>query len=914
MLGVGFTAEGHDIIVGGKDATRLLDPETLAVRRTLPGQNAIELSPDSDRLALVDADPNLVKIYDRAAGRELCAIDRGKRSLRFAPAGHTGITFWPYTDGQLQVWDLDAGRLRETVTLAGVMSILDLAFAPDGGSFAVGCQFADMAIYNFAARSWRRRSVAGVELVMVLAVAYSPDGRTVAAGLDSGQVVLLDAQTLAVVGRLEGHGAPVNGLGFAPDGRTIASVGGDLTVRLWDPETAQERLSLRSEQPVRLAFSPDGRTLVNWYDRGSPLWVWCAPRSPLATARRASEGMLDPESPQELEQAGYGYWNSGRPVDAESLFRRALSRLDSAGHAEANEREARGLRAGIRAALGLLLNDAGRHDESAKLVREVVAESGELSRDARHNLALKLIEQFRSLRERQRAASAGAALGLAEEVAPVDDLKFQSMTGVIYALDGLWTQAAARFDSTATLLAAEAAWPLDDEANAGYLVALARLASSDQSGYRKACTRLLERFADSDAAGPLNWFVWACALGPEPVSDTGHLVAAARRLTKLQPADADSYQVAGAALYRAERFDEAARLLDEAAIRRTVADDSQRTTPHYGRILLAMALHRLGRPAAARRALETALTAIDADTISASKPMAWNRRLTFRLLRSEAEATLSRPAGDAPAEQIAAAGPWLDVVAAEDVSGEAGRSSLPGQSADRLRDAYRAQSDEAAKTDRWNEVAASFDRIIDISRDAHHDWYRWTIARAGAGDLDAYRRACRRLLDRFGSISHPVLDERTAKACLVLPMGGTEGAEAIRVAERAVANSQEHLVLGDAQLVRSLAAYRAGDSAAALRWADLCLSEGPCAWNRDVPVRFVRAMALAGLGRTADARATVAKAAAIERSQRPEPGTPEYVNLWHDRLVCDLLRTEANAHTLDAEFPRDPFATNAEVR
>jgi WD40 repeat protein len=89
---------------------------------------------------------------------------------------------------------------------------------------------------------------------------------------------------------LRGHTDQVNAVAFAPDGRTLASAATDLSLRFWDVAAGRERAQLRghTEDVYSLAFAPGGKTLASGSmtgavslcqaDTGRP---WAAlPRSP----------------------------------------------------------------------------------------------------------------------------------------------------------------------------------------------------------------------------------------------------------------------------------------------------------------------------------------------------------------------------------------------------------------------------------------------------------------------------------------------------------------------------------------------------------------------------------------------------------------------------------------------------------
>jgi WD40 repeat protein len=92
----------------------------------------------------------------------------------------------------------------------------------------------------------------------------------------NAKIRLLDAATGTQTHLLEGHPGGVRAAVFSPDGKLLASGGGDKTVRLWNPTTGQEVRRLEGHQSAvcALAFSPDGKTLVTATERDGIIRLW----------------------------------------------------------------------------------------------------------------------------------------------------------------------------------------------------------------------------------------------------------------------------------------------------------------------------------------------------------------------------------------------------------------------------------------------------------------------------------------------------------------------------------------------------------------------------------------------------------------------------------------------------------------
>jgi WD40 repeat protein len=105
---------------------------------------------------------------------------------------------------------------------------------------------------------------------LVQGIAYSPDGKWLAVGLDNGSVRLLDVIRQQEIHLLKGHTDRIYSVAFAPDNKTIASASWDHTVRLWDVATGLElrMLTAHEDKVFSVAFAPNGKVLASSDSRG----------------------------------------------------------------------------------------------------------------------------------------------------------------------------------------------------------------------------------------------------------------------------------------------------------------------------------------------------------------------------------------------------------------------------------------------------------------------------------------------------------------------------------------------------------------------------------------------------------------------------------------------------------------------
>ncbi len=223
------------------------------------GATAVAFTEDGRRIVTAGVDGAL-KIWDAANGSPQRTIDLGASKVTaLAVLGQRALT--GHEDGGVQLWDLARGE-RTGQFRRNQASVWSVAFMGEPNRFLA-------ASHDWAVSVWDTRApnapVIAIEAheSAVQAAAYTQIGFFASGGADR-MVKLWDAVSGSSIRTYRGHRDFVSAVAFSPDGSTLASASRDGHVKLWS--TASRRLSRtltrQAGQVGALAFSPAGDLLA----------------------------------------------------------------------------------------------------------------------------------------------------------------------------------------------------------------------------------------------------------------------------------------------------------------------------------------------------------------------------------------------------------------------------------------------------------------------------------------------------------------------------------------------------------------------------------------------------------------------------------------------------------------------------
>jgi WD40 repeat protein len=202
------------------------------------------------------------------------------RALAVSASGQTLAVAKP--DGALMVVDLAVDREHRqpadpTATLTGARrsGILAVAVSRDGRRVVSGYRDGTLAVWDTMHEHAIARSLRGPHRKAVTAVAFAPNGTTLASG-SADTLMLWDTRDLRPIAALDGHTGAVSSAAFSPSGAWMASSGHDGVVRLWDvgkrPAFVRPLVGHDKKRVKRVVFVRDGRLATVGGDSKLLLW------------------------------------------------------------------------------------------------------------------------------------------------------------------------------------------------------------------------------------------------------------------------------------------------------------------------------------------------------------------------------------------------------------------------------------------------------------------------------------------------------------------------------------------------------------------------------------------------------------------------------------------------------------------
>ncbi|MFF3378343.1 hypothetical protein ACFYXF_35995 [Streptomyces sp. NPDC002680] len=273
---VAFSPDGRTLVTAAEDGTvrvwNVTDPRgprLMSVLSPEAGEVAgARFGPDGHVLAVwAKAETGLWDLTDPGRPRRLSRITEGGPDVTmasFRPDGRTLVTSTGES-GSLRFWDIGEPRVpRELRSPFRSDPLTSGIFSPDNRTLAA-VHRPDRTVWLIdiddiddtgnpmkPAKALKAVTVARLRASgsWLYALAFSADGRRLAAGGADGRIPLWEARGTARDARgaaasvlLTGQSSPVPAVAFDPRGNTVATGGNDFTIRLWD--TGPDRVAAR---------------------------------------------------------------------------------------------------------------------------------------------------------------------------------------------------------------------------------------------------------------------------------------------------------------------------------------------------------------------------------------------------------------------------------------------------------------------------------------------------------------------------------------------------------------------------------------------------------------------------------------------------------------------------------------------
>jgi WD40 repeat protein len=277
LWAVAVSPDGKRLAAAGADRKiRVYDPDTGKLQATLDAgaaMTSLAFFPDNTRLAAGGGD-NKVKVWDVAEKKVVQEMTGFGLAVLAVALGDNGkLVVAGSADSTVRGFDPAGGK--ELWKWSARKAACGVAVRKGGKQVAVGLADGGLVILDVSGSAPKEVAQQSAHTAGVACVAYSPDGERLATVGGDGAIrvwTVAENGTPTPLVRFEGPPAtgptgfsPLSTVAFSPDGRFVAAAGADGAVRVWDVQTKSEIRDLRgsTDWVTSVAFSPDGRFLAS---------------------------------------------------------------------------------------------------------------------------------------------------------------------------------------------------------------------------------------------------------------------------------------------------------------------------------------------------------------------------------------------------------------------------------------------------------------------------------------------------------------------------------------------------------------------------------------------------------------------------------------------------------------------------
>mmetsp|Transcript_19638 Transcript_19638/g.36660 ORF Transcript_19638/g.36660 Transcript_19638/m.36660 type:complete len:230 (+) Transcript_19638:54-743(+) len=180
---------------------------------------------------------------------------------------HDGTVLASSGDGTIRLWNMETHECLADITEDNRV-IESVAFSPDGKTIAAGSWAHKVSLWDLETR---HRYAILPESTCVHSICYSPDGKYICSSSDSRHLRLWNVES-RTYSTLEGHTDSVWSVAFSPNGQRIASGSDDGTLRVFDTSSGKCTTILNGHDPdctvYGVAFSPCNDFVASASDDG----------------------------------------------------------------------------------------------------------------------------------------------------------------------------------------------------------------------------------------------------------------------------------------------------------------------------------------------------------------------------------------------------------------------------------------------------------------------------------------------------------------------------------------------------------------------------------------------------------------------------------------------------------------------